>query len=116
MFYNPGRFDDPCFQASNRFIGGPGIPGTYYLTVFAEDLQAQLGGGWDIVSWDTRRSLFNRYPPSPNHTIGGLLKSGPNITVFENDQDYDAYFAQYQGLDKIGARGNLTQSTDVDFL
>ena len=115
MFYNPGIFDDPCFQASNRFIGGPGIPGTNLLSVFGEELQAQLGAGWDIVSWDTRRSLLHRYPP-PNHTLGGLLKSGPNITAFDNDQDYSAYVGQYQGLNSVSARGNLTQSADVDFL
>ncbi|CCA67084.1 hypothetical protein PIIN_00919 [Serendipita indica DSM 11827] len=79
--------------------GGPGIPGTHALIAYGEFFQAKLGAGWDIVSWDTR----------------GLLQSGPNITVFANDTDYDAYWTQYQGLGKLSARGNLTQSADVDF-
>ncbi|CCA72947.1 hypothetical protein PIIN_06902 [Serendipita indica DSM 11827] len=84
MFYNPG---------------GPGGSGTLFIIQEGEQLQTQLGEGWDILSWDPR----------------GIMKSGPDIAAFDTDEEYYSYWSQYQGLGKISARGNLTQPTDVDF-
>ncbi|PVF95174.1 alpha/beta-hydrolase [Serendipita vermifera] len=79
--------------------GGPGAPGTTSLAQYGKEMQRQLGDGWDVVSWDPR----------------GVLKSGPNISMFSSDEEYFGFWGQLQGKDKVQAHGNLTTPSDVDF-
>ncbi|PVF95170.1 hypothetical protein CPB86DRAFT_711744 [Serendipita vermifera] len=83
MFYNPG---------------GPGVSGTTSLAASGNEMQRQLGDGWDVVSWDPR----------------GVLNSGPSISMFSSDDEYFDFWAQLQGKDKLKARGNLTTPSDVE--
>jgi hypothetical protein len=81
-------------------------------------LQAQLGAGWDLVSWDPRK-LLSPFQVSPCNSYflaaGGVLKSGPSITLFSSDAEYYDFWKQLQGKDKLGAHGNLTTPSDVAF-
>ncbi|CAG8735112.1 5370_t:CDS:2, partial [Acaulospora colombiana] len=80
-------------------IGGPGGSGTGALVQEGNTIQNQLGASWDVVSWDPR----------------GVLKSGPNITLFSTDREYADFWEQFQGPNQLEARGNLTTSSDVAF-
>ncbi|KAG8843641.1 hypothetical protein FRC20_003902 [Serendipita sp. 405] len=80
--------------------GGPGASGTSMILTEGQGLQSLLGRGWDIVSWDPR----------------GISASGPNITLFSNDDQYNAFWAPLFGTGRLVAHGNLTTSSDVDFL
>jgi hypothetical protein len=48
--------------------------------------------------------------------LGGVLKSGPTITGFSSDQEYSNFWKQFQGLNHLDARGNLTNPADAAFL
>jgi hypothetical protein len=50
------------------------------------------------------------------HRIGGVVKSGPNITLFDSDEEYWAFWNQLSGKDHLNAHGNLTTQTDADSL
>lgn len=63
-------------------------------------LQARLGSGWDILSWDPR----------------GVGASGPDTTLFDTPEEYDAFYNQLQGPGKYEAHGNATQPSDIAFL
>ncbi|KAG8833955.1 hypothetical protein FRC18_002793 [Serendipita sp. 400] len=83
MFFNPG---------------GPGGSGTEFVQYLGGEMQAIIGTGWDVISWDPRG-------------VGG---SGPNITLFSGETDYDAFWNPLYGKGHVGAHGNLTISSDVD--
>ncbi|PVF98673.1 hypothetical protein CPB86DRAFT_784504 [Serendipita vermifera] len=79
--------------------GGPSEAGTDFLAEAGERLQGQIGASWDLVSWDPR----------------GVLKSGPNITLFSTDEEYYDFWNQLEGKDRLNAHGNLTTQADADF-
>ncbi|PVF98672.1 hypothetical protein CPB86DRAFT_797119 [Serendipita vermifera] len=66
---------------------------------FGHKLQGQIGASWDLISWDPR----------------GVLKSGPNITLFSTDEEYYGFWNQLEGKDHLNAHGNLTTQADADF-
>ncbi|KAG8843757.1 hypothetical protein FRB91_003106 [Serendipita sp. 411] len=78
--------------------GGPGGSGVEFIQYSGQEIQAHFGAGWDIISWDPRG-------------VGG---SGPNITFFSGESDYDAFWNPLFGGGHVGAHGNLTQQSDVD--
>ncbi|KAG8790101.1 hypothetical protein FRC19_004519 [Serendipita sp. 401] len=80
--------------------GGPGGSGVEFIQYSGQEIQAHFGAGWDIISWDPRG-------------VGG---SGPNITFFSGESDYDAFWNPLFGGGHVGAHGNLTQQSDVDLL
>lgn len=80
-------------------FGGPAVSGVTTVEMTGANLQAQLGAGYDIVSWDVRG-------------VGG---SGPTLKLFTGDDDYIAFWNRLQGHGTIADRGNLTQRADVDF-
>ncbi|CAG8626012.1 13715_t:CDS:2, partial [Acaulospora colombiana] len=59
----------------------------------------QLGPSWNLISWDPR----------------GVLKSGPNVTLFSTDREYADFWEQFQGPNQLEASGNLTTPSDVAF-
>lgn len=80
--------------------GGPGAPGVDYIGQLGGTLQQQFGEGWDVIGWDPRG-------------VGG---SGPNVSLFTEFAEYDAFWEQIEGAGKPEARGNLTRPSDVAFL
>ncbi|KAG8833964.1 hypothetical protein FRC18_002802 [Serendipita sp. 400] len=95
--------------------GGPGASGTSMILTEGQGLQSLLGRGWDIVSWDPSKSQF-LFSNVSDTRQGGISASGPNITLFSNDDQYNAFWAPLFGTGRLVAHGNLTTSSDVDFL
>ncbi len=58
FFMNPGWSPSRASPAAvcelNVITGGPGVPGLEALDETSELLRAQVGGSYDIVSWDPR--------------------------------------------------------------
>ncbi|KAG8852996.1 hypothetical protein FRB91_005596 [Serendipita sp. 411] len=80
--------------------GGPGGSGTEFVQNLGPIIQFILGRGMEIISWDPR----------------GIAGSGPNITLFSGEADYDAFWNPLYGKGHLGAHGNLTITSDVDFI
>ncbi|KAM5539524.1 hypothetical protein V8D89_006796 [Ganoderma adspersum] len=82
--------------------GGPGVSGLQALDETSEILRAQVGGGYDIVSWDPRG-------------VGTLSVPG-NVACFEDDAEYNAFWAGTIELSGIDATGNFTDPSETDAL
>ncbi|KAI1791399.1 TAP-like protein-domain-containing protein [Ganoderma leucocontextum] len=82
--------------------GGPGVSGLQALDETSELLRAQVGGSYDIVSWDPRG-------------IGSLSVPG-NVACFENDDEYNAFWEGTIQLSGIDATGNFTDQSEIDAL
>ncbi|KAG8773581.1 hypothetical protein FRC15_001922 [Serendipita sp. 397] len=80
--------------------GGPGGSGTEFVQNLGPIIQFILGRGMEIISWDPR----------------GIAGSGPNITLFSGEADYEAFWNPLYGKGHLGAHGNLTITSDVDFI
>ncbi|KIM22455.1 hypothetical protein M408DRAFT_28686 [Serendipita vermifera MAFF 305830] len=57
------------------------------------------GVDMDVLGWDPR----------------GIGASGPYVTFFETEQEYNDFWRQTRGAGKIESRGNLTQPSDISF-
>ncbi|PIL25656.1 hypothetical protein GSI_11406 [Ganoderma sinense ZZ0214-1] len=82
--------------------GGPGVSGLQALDETSELLRAQVGGGYDIVSWDPRG-------------VGTLTIPG-NVACFEDDAEYNAFWEGTVELSGIDATGNFTDPSETDAL
>ncbi|KAG8829718.1 hypothetical protein FRC20_008600, partial [Serendipita sp. 405] len=80
--------------------GGPGGSGTEFIQFTGKEIQSILGAGLEIISWDPRG-------------VGG---SGPNITLFSGEAEYGDFWKPLVGGGHVGAHGNLTIASDVDFI
>ncbi|KAM5539519.1 hypothetical protein V8D89_006791 [Ganoderma adspersum] len=82
--------------------GGPGVSGLQALDETSEILRAQVGGGYDIVSWDPRG-------------VGTLSVPG-NVACFEDDAEYNAFWAGTIELSGVDATGNFTDPSETGAL